>query len=240
MANPIANKAVDSATLPSTSEIVLAAFSRRQSGPVGAVAALFGKTGSGLTSVENGDEGAEFFGMRSGGRRFVFVVDCSRSMGEGGRWYDATRELADAIERLGPNQFFYVIFFDGETHPMFSGVSPEQGLLPATQENLDRFRHWQSSIRLGAFTRPAKSMQSALKLKPDAIYLLSDGVFEDQTAAILRRENLVRKNGHKHPEVAINTIGFHTRDGQKVLERIANEHGGRYVFVPNPSSKEER
>jgi hypothetical protein len=64
--------------------------------------------------------------------------------------------------------------------------------------------------------------------------LLSDGEFEDQTAALLRKNNLVRRERGREPVAIVHTIGFHSRHGQKVLQRIAEENGGRYVFVPDP------
>lgn len=227
---------VDPGALPAA--VSLASFAQVHSGPVGEAFSLFGQHGRGLATVGSGQEGSEFFGVRASGRRFVFVVDCSRSMEEGSKWQDATRELLAALERLGPDQSFYVIFFDGEMHPMFSADAPERDLLSATPENLDHFRQWLETVRLGYYTRPAGSVQLALDLAPDAIFLLSDGVFEDQTAALLRRKNLVRRDARREPLVVVHTIGFHTRDGQHVLQRIADENGGRYVFVPDPRASD--
>lgn len=213
--------------------VSLAAFAEHSSGPVGDVQSLFGRSGKGLAMTGAGDEGAQFFGVRATGNRFVFIVDCSRSM-TGTKWEDATRELLSAVERLGPDKWFYVIFFDGESHPMFDAKSPESDLLAATVENLDRFRQWMANVELGYHTRPAASVRFALTLEPHAIYLLSDGEFEDQTAALLRDKNLVRDEHGRAPRAIVHAIGFHSRHGQKVLQRIAKEHGGRYVFVPPP------
>lgn len=217
--------------LPPT--VSLATFAERSSGPVGDVLTLFGKDGEGLASVGSGDEGAEFFGVRATGNDFVFIVDCSRSM-TGQKWNDATTELIAALERLGEDKSFYVIFFDGESHPMFGSESREPDLVPTTEENLQRLRQWMATVQLGFHTRPAGAVSTALTLAPDAIYLLSDGEFEDQTAALLRDKNLVRVKRQKVPQVIVHTIGFHSRSGQKVLERIAKENGGRYTFVPAP------
>jgi len=213
--------------------VSLATFAETTSGPVGDVFTLFGKDGEGLASVGTGQEGAEFFGVRATGDEFVFIVDCSRSM-TGRKWEDATVELLAALERLGKDKSFYVIFFDGESHPMFGPESPASDLLPATEGNLERFRQWMTTVQLGFHTRPARSVTFALSLAPDAIYLLSDGVFEDQTAALLRGRNLVRVDRVKVPQVVVHTIGFHSLHGQKVLQRIAKENGGRYTFVPAP------
>ncbi len=221
----------DPGALPSA--VSLATFAETTSGPVGDVQAMFGKDGDGLASVGTGKEGAEFFGVRATGKDFVFIVDCSRSM-TGRKWEDATSELLAALGRLGEEKSFYVIFFDGESHPMYGPDSPEPGLVSATEENLERFRQWLATVQLGFHTRPAGSVSLALELDPDAIYLLSDGEFEDQTATLLRNKNLVRIQRKRVPQVIVHTIGFHSRHGQKVLERIAKENGGRYTFVPSP------
>jgi len=221
----------DPGALPSA--VSLATFADTSSGPVGEVQAMFGKDGRGLATVGTGDKGAEFFGVRATGSRFVFIVDCSRSM-NGKKWEDATAELLAAVERLSEDKSFYVIFFDKESHRMFGPESSEPDLLPATEENLGRFRQWLTTVELGFHTRPAGSVSFALTLDPDAIYLLSDGEFEDQTAALLRDKNLARVDRARVPRVTVHTIGFHSRHGQKVLERIAKENGGRYTFVPGP------
>jgi hypothetical protein len=223
---------IDPGALPPA--VTLASFLSSRSSPVGEAIALLGHAGRGIAADEQGQAGSEFFGVRANGNRFVFVVDCSRSMDEGSKWRDATRELVAALDRLTPEQFFYVVFFDGQTHPMFSSRSPEPELLPATAENRQRFDQWLDTVELGYNTRPAGAMQLALQLQPDAVFLLSDGAFEDQTAAILRQKNLVRKDGRRVPQVIVHTIGFHNREAQRVLQRIADENGGRYVFVPDP------
>ncbi|MBC8871508.1 MAG: hypothetical protein H8E44_18955, partial [Planctomycetes bacterium] len=106
--------------------------------------------------------------------------------------------------------------------------------LPAPDENLGRFRQLFTTVALGFHTPPAASVSFALTLDPDALYLLSAGQFEDHTAALLRDKNLVRVDRARVPRVTVHTIGFHSRHGQKVLERIAKENGGRYTFVPGP------
>lgn len=223
---------IDPGALPPA--VTLASFLSSRTSPVGEAIALLGHAGLGIAADEQGQAGSEFFGVRASGNRFVFVVDCSRSMDEGSKWRDATRELVAALDRLTPEQFFYVVFFDGQTHPMFSSRSPEPELLPTTAENRQRFFQWLDTVELGYNTRPAGAMQLALQLQPDAVFLLSDGAFEDQTAAILRQKNLVRKDGRRVPQVIVHTIGFHNREAQRVLQRIADENGGRYVFVPDP------
>ena len=111
--------------------------------------------------------GAEFFGAKATGNKFVFVVDCSRSMA-GERWQLACLELDAAINRLQPEPLFYVVLFDGGVHRMFHHDDREAALFPATQQNKDRFREWLAAAQLGPETRPFLSVKCALDLHPDA------------------------------------------------------------------------
>jgi len=175
--------------------------------------------------------GATFFGIQAEGNDFVFVVDCSLSM-LGAKWTDACRELSSAIDRLAEGKRFYVIFFDGESHRMFNDKDYVSELLPANETNMLKLRHWLTTVRLGNFTSPCLSMQFAHSLNPDAIYLLSDGEFSDPTAPWLRKNNKVRLiGGERRRPVAVHTIGFRSRKGQKMLSRIARENDGVYRYV---------
>lgn len=203
------------------------------SGPIGDVKNLAGNLGQELSTVGGEGRGAEFFGIRAGGEKFVFVVDSSRSM-SGQRWQQASRELLASIQRLDDDMLFYVIFFDETAHPMFDRDLPEEAMLAATPGNVERLREWLATLQFGHDTKPLKSMRLALDLRPDAIYLLSDGEFADQTATYLRHNNMVNENDRlKIPGVVVHTIGFQAAEGQAVLERIARENGGMCQMVTN-------
>ncbi|MCA9222751.1 MAG: VWA domain-containing protein [Planctomycetales bacterium] len=201
------------------------------SGPIGDVKNLAGNLGQELSAAGGEGRGAEFFGIRAGGEKFVFVVDSSRSM-TGQRWQQASRELLASIQRLDEDMLFYVIFFDETAHPMFDRDLPEEAMLAATPANIERLREWIASMPFGQDTKPLKSMRLALDLRPDAIYLLSDGEFADQTATYLRHNNMVNENDRlKMPGVVVHTIGFQAAEGQAVLKRIASENGGLCQMV---------
>ncbi|MCA9174351.1 MAG: VWA domain-containing protein [Planctomycetales bacterium] len=186
---------------------------------------------------ERGDYGAEFFGIRAGGKRFVFVVDSSRSM-SGRRWVLACRELLESVGRLSDRQSFYVIFFDAQTQPMFTNRVQED-LLPATDQNRTKLKRWISSISFGNDTLPATAMQIALKLEPDAIFMLSDGEFHDQTASMLRAFNQVQTgDGPRQALIPIHTIGFHSHAAIAILRPLAEENGGTFRFIPNPRDQQ--
>jgi len=194
-------------------------------------AAAAGKEAEKAANETDGEAGAQFFGLQAKGNRFVFVVDCSLSM-MGDKWATACRELSESLDRLSPEQHFYVIFFDGKSHRMFSDRGFAKAMLPATQPNIARLRNWLGTVRLGYNTSPCLSVMFALTLKPDAIFLLSDGEFSDPTAAKLRKKNVAVINGRTAPRVAVHTIGLRSLDGKKMLTRIARENSGSYRYVP--------
>ena len=76
-------------------------------------------------------------------------------------------------------------------------------------------------------------MQLALKMSPDAVFLLSDGEFADPTRDFLLNENYDEADdGSRVPRVPIHTVGFHSFAAEAVLKPIAMENGGAYRFVP--------
>jgi len=203
--------------------------------PFGAAAAI---TGEGGRSREDGQSGAQFFGVQAGGDDFVFVVDSSFSMRP--KFADALRELEYSLRDLTPSQRFYVIFFDHNAERMTLGTwnerrtryawksRPEPDMVPATKENIDGCVRWMYGVELESWTNPHKAMAFALQqLRPDAIFLLSDGEFTDRG----KTEEFLRD---ADSEVIIHCIGFYSRQGEVTLRRIAASHGGTYRFVEPP------
>ena len=81
---------------------------------------LFGADGKGLADTGAGYGGAEFFGVKAGGRKFVFIVDSSLSM-KNGKFEAACYELEQAVRRLSEDQLFYVMFFDWDSNHLHLG-----------------------------------------------------------------------------------------------------------------------
>ncbi len=194
-------------------------------------------TGAGST-----DAGAEFFGVHARGRRFVFIVDSSRSM-KGGRFLAACRELVRAIRNLQEDQFFYVIFFD--EHPERMRLPPDREPpsrpVPATRANIARFEQWLVSVQLEAGTDPQEALAWALEMSPDAAYVLSDGEFGGRAERFLQERNWREDaSGRRVPRMVIHTVGFHQKRASEALARIAAQFGGSYRFVPSPVAPARR
>lgn len=177
---------------------------------------------------------ASFFGAHADGNRFVFVIDSSKSM-LGPRWEALCKEMMRAIKSLSPDQEFFVISFDSMAHPMF-GVAPPRGkFLTAIDENFERIQNWLRSIRHGSNTYPASAVGIAIRLEPDAIFLLSDGEISDSTIADLRIWNRKKNENNEEVEeialVPIHTVLLHSQVGFVALETIARENGGTFTPV---------
>jgi len=165
-----------------------------------------------------GRGGASFFGLEAAGRRFVFVVDRSGSM-KGEKLEAAKAELVRSIRALDRGASFYTVFFN-HTHM----AMPAQELVRATEGSKRKHFAWVGTVTADGGTNPVSAMRLALSLKPDAIWLLSDGQFKPAAVDIIRKANPGRK-------VQIHTLAFYSQAGEKVLQRIAAENRGRYRFV---------
>ncbi len=200
------------------------------------------------TGRGNHGGGAQFYGIQATGDRFVFIVDSSTSMTL--KFAEAKRELEYAVRGLQQDQQFYVIFFDRNTERLRLGKwnkrgtrysmnnRPERNLVPASDENINALIYWMNMIQLDSDTNPYPAVVYALRiLKPDAIFLLSDGEFNDNgsTEAFLQRENIIDDpiNGPR-PKTIVHCVGFYSRRGEITLKRIAKAHDGSYRFIEPP------
>jgi hypothetical protein len=164
----------------------------------------------------------EFFSVKAKAQSVVFVVDCSGSM-TGGRFERARLELALSILRLQPNQQFFVVFFNNAAIPMFNKSLPANLEMASTAMKY-KVTQWMLGISPDGGTEPEEAMQIAAGLKPDVIYLLSDGEFAPLGPSLqqtLRRQKTV-----------VNALAFEDPEGAKLLADIAAQTAGTYRFVP--------
>ena len=169
------------------------------------------------------EEGVSFFGTRSKGKRFVFVIDKSGSMNSQGRLGKAKRELIATLQSLKPDTRFMVYFFDHIADPM-----PVKAMMAATPENLAWAARWIEGRDVGGSTDPSDALRLTFRLKPDTVWLLTDGQFadEDEVLGQIRSAN-------PQSAIRINTVAFKDKSGEAVLKQIAAENDGTYRFVQN-------
>ncbi len=174
--------------------------------------------------VKPGDgKSAEFFGIKSSGRRFVYVIDRSGSMAAGdGRFLKANKELLMSALRLTSRQQFFVCYFN-VGQPLTMGG----GFVKASRNGKQKLANWMVSVSPSGGTEPSVSLENAVRMKPDAVFLLTDGGFD---GAALQRLRQINPPGKK--QVSVNTVAFVSRAGEQQLKQIASENRGDYRFVP--------
>ena len=165
--------------------------------------------------------GSDFFGIKSRGNEFVYVIDCSGSM-RGEKFARAKEELKNSIENLSETQSFSVLFFSDENFPMyFPNQSP--GLVLGTENNKTKVEQWIDAFKTRGSTDPEESMLEALEYNPDVIYMLTDGAFASNIVDAISNAN--------RNEVSINTIGFSESAQERNLKEIAQRNNGTYRKV---------
>ena len=198
--------------------------------PVGEIGALFGTEGNGMTEVGLGSGGATFFGVKSSGRKFVFVVDNSNSMVHG-RFETAIAEIIRAIGKLDKSQYFYVVFYSDTAYPLFYPNTATR-MMPATPENKQKLVYWLSTVHMCYYTDGEEAMSLALSMRPDGIYLLGDGAFGDKT--------IEKTLGVDNPHLTIHTMGFDMKGGTAAgFKKVAEKFGGKFSEVPVPPAMKE-
>jgi hypothetical protein len=209
--------------------------SRSRGGLADIVGSAIGRDQKGATSDGDGSgaagrggatgQKATFFGLGAAGRRIVYVVDASASMNRSYVGEAKTRfgqlklELAKSILGLTEEQQFFIIFFNEHAIPM-----PADGMEHAYPQNQQRFLAWIAAVPASGLTDPRPALEIALNLRPDVVYLLTDGLFPRDVQGDL---GTLRQS-----VVEVNTIAFGDPRAEKSLKPLAVHNGGRFAFVP--------
>ena len=165
-----------------------------------------------------------FFGVARKGNKFAYIIDNSGSMR--GRRFDAAREeLFRSVSQMTRYQAFYVIFFSDRAYPMFDPEAAKE-MLPPEPKNLKKLLEWMQGVEVTGGGRIVDAVELALKQKPDAIFLLTDGLMSEYSA-----ERLMKMDTK---DVSINTICFGSEEGAATLKKIADKQDGVFQFIPNP------
>ncbi len=179
---------------------------------------------------------AGVWNLSARGNRFVYVVDFSGSIVVAVS--DLRRELKRSIGNLQSDQSFNVIVFystPGRRSEEFRIESFAPKLQPATSRNKRDFFSWIDAKRPQGSTRPLAAVQRALTMDPQALFLFSDGVFEDTVVDEITAAN--RKPAQIHCLVFDELLLAETNgmprptDGARRLQRISERSGGQTKIV---------
>ncbi len=184
--------------------------------------------------LSRGDgKSVKFFGAGAEGTKFIFVIDCSGSMNSEYRWETACRELKYAIEGLTAKQMYYVFLYNHDTFGM-SDKTPK--LVRANAANKKKTFEWIDEKYPYGDTMPWKSLRTSLELKPDAIFLLSDGELRDNSVRLLKTFNIDRDEDRYTLgkfKIPIHTIFLGNGMGDRTMRQISDQNNGSFTEVTN-------
>lgn len=218
-------------------------FGLGEAGRTGVLGVGSGASGSGGEGVGSGLGSGVGLGqvglwdVRAGGNKIVYVVDFSGSITP--VVDDLRRELKRSIGQLQSSQTFEVVLFLSTNGSRYATESFGAKLTTADIENKRKFFEWIGRQRPYGATNPMPALLRALTLKPEVIYLISDGGFDDPAPKVL--ENI--RNANRIAKAKINCLVFDEllfgykpgsdklTEGARVLQQIAEQNGGRCKIV---------
>lgn len=160
------------------------------------------------------------------GRSFVFLIDRSQSMGgEGlGAIAEAAKELASAVSRLSDQHTFQVIAYNQK--PFYL---TDKELIPASDTNKQQLLEFVKNLPALGATEHEMGIWAALKLKPDVIFIFTDGGDPYLNAGQLRAIREAARG-----RTAIHAIHFGSgslAEPEHFLKSLAGQNGGSYVHI---------
>ena len=191
-----------------------------------------GSSGGGESSGTAGSS-VEFFGIRSRGKRVVYLIDASESMRQH-RAIDLARdELWRSLSELKSTSQFQIVFFDLKCHT-FPVAGNKTRLVTATSQHLRLAKQFMAGIRPDSGTDRLLAITQALGFDPEILFLLTDvdaPELNAQDLAAIRRSN--------KRQAAIHSVEFGigpdlSRDS--FLKKLARQNRGthRYIDLKNP------
>ncbi len=175
-----------------------------------------------------GGGAATFFGAEARGTRFAYIVDVSGSMEYDGKIDALKRELTRSIDALLENAYFFVC-------PFSSGAGPLEGRkewMDGSDGSKLRGRRAIMAMPAGGATVPGPAFEIVFTIRPrpDAIYFMTDGLFDPAVAGDVLRMNA-------EDRIPIHCITFVNKEAEALMRKIAEDSGGTYSHVPGPGGR---
>ena len=185
--------------------------------------------GGGLTTGAGGGGGASFFGLEAQGSRFAYIVDRSSSM-RGEKMTRTRDELTRSVMGLMDNGEFLVIFYSDKPEVLGRRVAWRD----ASERSKAEARRQISRVDPMGGTKPLGAFELVFsqRIKPDAIYFMTDGRFSDEIPARLTALN-------DSARIPIHCILFGEPSRNSViagevgsmLRQISGDSGGQFRHV---------
>lgn len=168
------------------------------------------------------------FGLPGSGSKFLYVLDTSDSMTlpQGRPLATAKQEIVDSIDKLDKLCEFYVIHYNNV--PRLLDMTAGRNCF-GTEDNKLAAKRLIAAIPTGQRTEHEPAIIMALRMRPDVLYLMTDG---DDPA--LERRDLERISRVNEGQAIIHAVQFGKgapKRGADWLKQLAKENRGQYKFV---------
>ena len=168
-----------------------------------------------------------FGGGTTRGHSFVFLIDRSESMGSGGLGAIAAAqvELLAALKKLRSNHQFQIVAYN-----QLPAYFKERKLISVSDESIHAGEEYLENLPTFGATDHVRAIMSVLQLRPDVIYLLTDG---DPVISASQRKRIREESKGR---TTISCIQFgrirpEEEATQSALNALAAENRGSYTFV---------
>ncbi len=180
------------------------------------------------------------FGIEATGSSFLYVFDRSGSMSvpDGKPLKAAKEELLRSLDTLNEVQQFQIIFYN-ETPSMFAPTRQRGGLIFGRENNRDEAKAFVEGVKASGGTKHVDALIMAVKLKPDAIFLLTDGDdHDDMTDEEIER--VVKLNTGGSRIYVIQCSPADQNQGNHLV-KLAEQTAGKHVYreITKPAEKKE-
>jgi hypothetical protein len=178
------------------------------------------------------------FGMTGEGYKFVYVFDRSGSMGgDGSASLKAVKtELLASLKNLDTVHQFQIIFYN-ERPVLFNPSGTKGKLAFATERNKQAAERFLDTIQAQGGTNHEGALRMATALKPDVIFLLTDG--DEPRLTPKEMEKIERWAGG----IRMNIIEFGpgpAPEKESFLKELARRVGGEYLYLDDTKLSETK
>ena len=164
------------------------------------------------------------FGVKAKGSKFVYVLDRSGSTEK--VLAAAKAEILASIEKIDDVHQFQLVVYD-ERPKAFNPAGPNGQLAFGTDANRAEVKRFLDRIEAGGGTDHEAALLLAIHMRPDVIFLLTDG---DKPLLDARQLARIDRVG---PGITVHTIQFGAGPQSDAgwMKKLAQQSGGEYRYV---------
>lgn len=181
------------------------------------------------------------FGLAAEGTRFVYLFDRSGSMNSTFQSFEngvlfreitplmlAKEEMLRSLQPLTPTDQFQIVFYN-QRPMLFDNASKLRRLIPASPERKSEAQQFVLNVPGNGTTNHVAALETGIDLKPDVIFLITDGEEQDDPSAN-RIRRMIRTCQQQGTQVHIIHFSTEVRHNCTLLP-LAEQTGGAHRFM---------